>query len=68
MNLIDLKKSPETFVSADDIAPILGCDGQSIRSQAQANPTKLGFPVIVIGRRVRIPRVPFLNFIGEGSK
>lgn len=48
------------FLTAKDIASILQCDPQSIRTQARRNPKALGFPVIVTGRRIRIPRKPFL--------
>lgn len=45
-----------------DIAPILGSDPQTIRWQAQNKPGKLGFPIILIGNRVKIPKAAFINF------
>lgn len=64
MTLDELMQSKKLFVNPSDIAPILRCDPQCIRHQARASPSALGFPVIVQGSRVRIPRIPFLRFIG----
>lgn len=52
------------FLSANQVASVVNCDPQCLRSQAKTNPSALGFPVTVIGHRVRIPRVPFLNYMG----
>lgn len=46
-----------------DIAPIIGSDPQWIRLAARESPEDLGFPVILIGSRVKIPRRPFLVFM-----
>mgnify|MGYP003294486060 CR=1 FL=1 len=64
MTLTELKESSEPMLNVTDIAEILGCDPQSIRCQAKSNPATLGFPITVIGSRVKIPRIPFLNFMG----
>ena len=64
MTLEELQKSMEIFVTPADVAPILKCDPQCLRKQAQTNPSQLGFPVIVQGSRIRIPRIPFLRYIG----
>lgn len=65
MTLDELKKSKEVLVTVNDIALILGMDPQSIRSMAKSEPQKLGFPVTVVGSRVKVPRKPFLKFLGE---
>lgn len=65
MTLDEMKQSTKVFVSASDIAPILGCDPQCIRRQAQIEPNALSFPILRLGSRIRIPRIPFLRFIGE---
>ena len=64
MTIDDMLQSSEPFLSPGDIAEVLHCDPQSIRAQAQTDPSKLGYPVIVINRRVRIPRIPFLRYLG----
>lgn len=65
MTLAEIKQSPALVLTAADIAPVLGCDPDKIRTQARSKPELLGFPVSVAGSRVRIPRKPFLAFLGE---
>lgn len=60
--LQEIEAFPKEMLTAEQIAPILGADVHSIRLQAHADPKALGFPVIVINRRVKIPRQGFLNF------
>lgn len=62
MTLKDLETCPDEMLTAEQIAPILGADPHSIRLQAHKDARALGFPAIVIGRRVKIPREGFLNF------
>ena len=64
MTIEELLQSDQAYLTPTDIAPILHCDAQCIRAQAQENSGKLGFRVIVIGKRVRIPRIPFLQYLG----
>ena len=63
MTVKELELSDKAFVFARDVADIIGCAAENIRSQAKDDPSKLGFPVVVIGSRVKIPRVPFLKYI-----
>lgn len=65
MTIEEIKACPERWLTADQIAPIMECDPNSIRRQAQADPAKLGFPVSVIGARVKVNRMGFLRFLGE---
>ena len=64
MTITEMLESAEPFLSPADIAEVLQCDPQSIRAQAQTDPSKLGYPVIIINRRIRIPRIPFLRYLG----
>lgn len=66
MTLDDIAALPREFLRAEDVAPYIGIHPQSIRSQAQADPSKLGFPVIVHGTRVKIPRDGFVYFCKYG--
>lgn len=69
MQTTDIKKleeSEEAFLYAEDVGRFLGISPQYIRIQARHDASKLGFPVIVVGSSIRIPRVPFLNFV-KGS-
>ena len=68
MTVEEIRQSDEVFLCAADIAPVLGCDPNWIRRAAHDAPELIGFPVSVMGSRVRIPRKPFLIFIGEDEK
>lgn len=63
-----LRQSTAVMLKPSDVAPVLGCKPYSLTLQAREDPSALGFPVCVMGTRVRIPRVPFLNWIdGEAG-
>ena len=67
MTIDEIKASDKTMLTAADVAEVLGVDAQGIRIMAHEQPERLGFPVTVVGRGgrgVRIPRVPFLRFMG----
>ena len=67
MTLEEIKASDRAVLSAVDIAAILETDPQSIRVMAHDKPDALGFPVIICGdkgRRVKIPRIQFLRYLG----
>lgn len=51
MTLTEIRQSKRDVLLLKDIAPVLGLNPQTLRSQAQADPSKLGFPVTVAGSR-----------------
>lgn len=65
MTLEDMIRSEKPFVTPKDVADVLHCSAQIIRIQARDNPEALGFPVIRIGSRTKIPRKAFIQFMGE---
>lgn len=65
LTLLEIKQSNKPFLTASDVAEVLCCDPHSIRLQAHDNPDALGFPVVVMRSRVRIPRKAFLSYIKE---
>lgn len=65
MTLDEIRNSTKEVLTPAEIAPVLGADAQDIRLQAKRNPERLGFPVIIIKSRTKIPRVPFLRYMGE---
>ena len=67
MTLKEIETSDKSILTASDVAELLNVNPHSLRMQAQSDPDKLGFPVVVIGTRVKIPRIAFLNFM-EGNK
>lgn len=63
VTLDDLKRVDRDWLLAREVAPILGTDPHSIRVWAHQRPESMGFPVCVIGSRVRIPKKPFIEFM-----
>lgn len=63
MTLKDMMKSDRPFLTPAEVAPVLECDPHAIRLAARSAPEGLGFPVICIGSRVKIPRLPFVEFM-----
>ena len=63
MTLAEIKQPGKAMLTPADIAPVLGCDPNSIRLAARTCPELLGFPVIVTGTRVKIPKRAFLRYM-----
>lgn len=66
ITLSEIENAPGETIDVKDVASFLGMDAQCMRNQAQDEPVKLGFPVIVVGSRVVIPRRGFVHFIRYG--
>ena len=64
MTLEEIKACDKPTLTPADIADVLSCDPQDIRVQAKTAPEKLGFNVVIIGSRVKIPRLAFLKHMG----
>lgn len=67
MTYRQIKESRKNMLVPTDISDILDCTPYSINVQAQSDATKLGFPVCVMGTRVRIPRLAFLHWLEFGN-
>ena len=61
MTLDDIARIPKEYLTAAQVAPILGSDPQTIRMQARLRPDLLSFPVVCLGSRVKIPKEAFLR-------
>lgn len=66
MSLDEIAKMNKPFITPAEAAPVLGVNPHSIRIQARDDPSKLGFPVVVMGHRTRIHREGFLRFMRTG--
>ena len=67
MTLEELRNCPRDVLYADDVAEVLRSNPQAIRITARTHPERLGFPVVCVGNRVKIPREPFLrHWLGGG--
>lgn len=63
MTLEEMRASGKVTVTPAEAASVLGCSAQGLRLTAREDPLSLGFPVTVIGTRVFIPRIPFLQYL-----
>ena len=67
MTLQEIRETEKEFLTPDDIREVLGCSPYSINVQAKEDASKLGFPVMILGTRVKIPRLGFLHWISYGN-
>ena len=65
MTVDEIKASDKPMLLPADVAGVLRMDPQAVRDIAAIEPEKLGFPIMRVGTRTRIPRIPFLRFLGE---
>lgn len=68
MTLEEIKGSSKEVLTCKDVADVLACNPATLHMQAVEQPWRLGFPVIVMGSRVKIPRIAFLNFMNGGQR
>lgn len=66
MTLKELAQLDCAFLTPTQAAPVLKCTPYfiSLMAKTEENRKALGFPVIRIGTRTKIPRVPFLRYMG----
>lgn len=62
--LAEIQASEKLFLTADDISGVMESDPQTIRHTAREHPERVGFPFTFAGSRMKIPRIPFLRFLG----
>jgi len=66
MTLAEIKAMNKDVLLPSEAAGPLGCDPHYIRVAAKKRPELLGFPVTLIGNRVKIPRLAFIQYM-EGT-
>lgn len=64
MTLEEIKNSDKLFLTPADVAPVMGSDAHTVRCTARQRPELLGFEFTFSGNRMKIPRIPFLRFLG----
>nr|DAP79810.1 MAG TPA: Pyocin activator protein PrtN [Caudoviricetes sp.] len=67
MTIEELKQMDVNLLTPAQAAEVLGISAQSIRVCARQRPDLLGFPVMVYGSRVKVPRLPLIDFL-EGKE
>lgn len=68
MTIAEIRSSDKIWLTPGDIAEVVGSDPQQIRMTAREFPERLGFPVTIIGKYTRFPRIPFLRYLGLEEK
>ncbi len=59
---------PKDMLVPTDIAKYLGCSAYTINVSTENGQNPFPFPVIRMGRRVRIPKIPFIKAMrGESA-
>ena len=61
--LKEIEALPGEVLTCTQIAVVLSADPHTLHLQAIERPELLGFPVIVAGNRVKIPKAGFLAFM-----
>ncbi len=67
LTLDDLRRLDFDMLTPAIAAKYLRCAPYSITVQAHECKEKLGYPVIITNRRVKIPRIGFINYM-EGKQ
>ena len=67
MTLEELEALDAEVLTLAQVAPVTGFNQDTLRGQARECPELLGFPVIVAGSGVRVPKQAFLRFM-RGDK
>lgn len=67
MTLSEVERMDAVTLTPVQVASVLHADPHAIRVAAKQCPEHLGFPVMIVGNRVKIPREAFLAFMrGKG--
>lgn len=61
--LKEMVHSDKSFITPAEAAPLLGSSAQDIRVAARQRPDMIHFPFTFVGSRMKIPRIPFLEFL-----
>ena len=68
MTLSEVERMDTTTLTPAQVASVLHSDPQLIRVAARQRPELLGFDVIIVDNRVKIPREAFIAFMrGKGK-
>lgn len=62
--LQEIIDSDQVFLTPEDVSGVLKAHPHSIRTAAKQRPELLGFEFFFIGTRMKIPRIPFLRYLG----
>ena len=61
--LAEIEAIPCEVLTCQQVSRVLCAGAYYLHEQAMKDPSKLGFPVIVHGTRVKIPRLAFIAYM-----
>lgn len=64
LTLKELCASEKTYFTPGDVCGVLGSNPQTIRVTARQRPDLIGYEFTFVGNRMKIPKIPFLRFLG----
>lgn len=64
MTRAEIEASKKEVLVCSEVAGLLGVNAYTLHETAIDEPERLTFPVLVFGRQVRIPRIPFMQAMG----
>lgn len=67
LTMAEIESMTDEVLTCIQVSKVLKSEASALHKQAVTNPAMLGFPVIVYGTRVKIPRIPFIKFMREGT-
>lgn len=67
LTLQEIEELPCEVLTCQQVSRVLCAGAYYLHEQAMKDPSKLGFPVIVHGTRVKIPKGAFIEFM-RGKK
>jgi hypothetical protein len=67
VTLEEVRAIDREFLTPAEVAAVIGCDPHGIRVWARERPGALGFPVIVLPHRTKIPKRGFIAYM-EGKR
>lgn len=70
MTLAQIAQMDKAYLTPTQAAPLLGCDPYwiSLMARTEEGRRQLGFPVVRIGNRTKVLRIPFLRYMGWEGK
>lgn len=67
LTLQDIAALPRDFITPAQAAGVLGCDPNYIRIAARDCPDRLGFRIVRLGSRTKIPKIPFIEYMSGAT-
>ncbi|MBE6982885.1 MAG: hypothetical protein E7435_01160 [Ruminococcaceae bacterium] len=64
LTIEELCASEKAFFTPGDVSGVLGSNPQTIRVTARQRPDLIGYEFTFVGNRMKIPKLPFLRFLG----